>query len=283
MVAALRQKPFQQPWNTRGGSSETMAEEDIRRLWTGDADELVLMHFFKAHGEGKSRGSLKAVERVIHHYREKWRGQDWRRKMYQAVASKYGGADPRVLWLQQRDAQERRAGTRSQRLQHRVAPPDYERPPTALETPPSHLTHLLPESSTTLRQQPAHQVGSSRAPRDPNRLAAAAAIDAFVARQEQKIAAQEARVRDLQVYAAACGADVKDAEGRHSVAVQAAMTASDAYESDPPKISRAERRYIDDDVGNALAALTAARAREAAASKRVALARATTQSSATQE
>ena len=249
-----------------------MAEEDIRRVWTGDSDELVLMHFFKAHGEEKSRGSQMAAERVIRHYREKWRGQDWRRKMYQAVASKYGGADPRVLWLQHRDAQEGRAGTQSQRL-HRV-PSAYERPPAALEMPPSHLSHLLPEISTKLRQEPAHRVtsGSSRGRRDLNRLAAATAIDDFVARKEQNVAAEEARVRELQVLSAACEADVKHATESHTAAVQAAMAAKDAFESDPPKISRAELRYIDDDVGSALVALTAARDREAA--KRVELARA---------
>jgi|EP01043_Picozoa_sp_COSAG02_P021660 hypothetical protein len=232
------------------------------------------MHFFKTHGEATSNGSLAAVEKTICHYRKKWRGQDWRQKMYQAVASKYGGADPRVLWLDRHDP----SHDPSKRLQDlRVSPAS-----SSAEKPPSHLSHLLPE----MRQEQVHrgsqgtmhggaiaeQTGSSR--RDPYQLAAAAAIDRFIARQEQMVAAQGARMRDAQAYLAECVRSSKLQEQRHTAAVQKATQATEATESNPPKMSKAERRYVDDDVAVAEVALTEAKAREAVASQRLELARA---------
>lgn len=159
----------------------------------------------------------------------------------------------------------------------------------SLEKPPSHLSHLLPEQQphgtleATQEREPAAQTGSSR--RDPSRLAAAAAIDLFVARQEQTIAAQESRLHYLQDHLAECVQSSQLREEHHNAAIQATIAAREATESDPPKMSQAERRYIDAAVTATGVALTEAKAREAMAkqklAKHVELARAAIEPTAT--
>lgn len=176
------------------------------------------MHFFKVQREA-AKGELNAVEKLIHHCRMKWKGQDWRRKMYQQVASRYG-VDPRVLWLEHSDAQKYRSRKPLPRRQERVP----------------------------------------------------AAIESFVVGRQQQVAAETATIQRLLECREARADEAKRAEERYDVAVQAATTARVAFESD--QISRAERRYVDDNVASALTALTGARNREAEATKYLQQARA---------
>ena len=150
-----------------------------------------------------------------------------------------------------------------------------------MEKPPSHLSHLLPEmrqeqgnrgSQGTMHDgATVEQTEWSR--RDPGRLSAAAAIDLFVARQEQRIAAHEARMRDAQSRLAECVRSSKFWEERHTTALKKSTEATLA-------MSKAERRYIDDDVADAEVAFIEAKGREALASKHLELARAANESAA---
>jgi hypothetical protein len=230
--------PSKQPWPEPIGGG-FMAESEIRRRWTGDADEKVLMHYFKRHDP--ALGTLHAAETSIRHYRTKWKGQDWRRKMYQAAASKYGGIDPRVAWLQHCEKQQQQ----QQQLQQLLL----------LQPQPGRTSHSLKA-------------------RDRSHLAAADAIDAFVAREEAKGTAHDVRIKQLQAaYSEANNVRLKVAVERHAVAAKALQAATEMEQSNPPgTMSRAELRFIQEDFDQAVLVLKQAQTVAADASNSLAAA-----------
>lgn len=217
--------PVKPPWPEPTGGF--MPENEIRRKWTGDADEVVLMHFFKRRD--LSLATLEAAQKCIRHYQKKWRGEDWRKKMYTAAASKYGGTDPRVAWL--------RHCAQQPQKQHYA----YGGAPATPAKPKQHQR----SSGALVRVNHAC-------------LAAADAIDAFLARSKAQVDAHEIRLAIQRDAVAACEVGVDAATERHAAVERTLAVAQEDLARPEPTQSPAQLRFLEEDVASAEQALRTA-------------------------
>ena len=193
-------------------SGSDMTEDEIRRAWRGAADESVLLAFFRKHdrsraGSGRDKGGN--IDRTIRHYRSKYRGEDWRKKMYKAAKKRYG-VDPRVFWLEA-------------------------------------------EAEKAKAPKPGPGSTGKRRRADPAKLAAAAAIDRFVAKAEAEVVEHAARVERLEAAVAPAQQAIGAAQERLAEAERQVSAATEGMAADPPTANPLQLRFLQEDVREAAA------------------------------